>query len=176
MKFKISYSLFLVMFLGITSSLFSQDPVENEQSFEERYAQNIKKSRINGVYIPANLEEALNELQELSSEEALLKFAKGDEALVVKRLHFGLGKWMIYNWNFYEGSRISHYIKELGISHPDDQASFLITCLHRKLNGKDLDIANQVNYFHDYRKKLLQEKLDGAVLIKEETKIREKNN
>jgi hypothetical protein len=148
----------------------AQDPVVDEVSFEERYERNIKKSRINGVYIPKDLEEAMTELVALSTEEAIAKFKAGEEELVARRLHFGLGRWMIYNWNFYEGSRFSHYLKEKGINHPDDQARFVIVSLHRKLNNKDIDEEGQVLAFQMAREK---ERLQKIKIVKEETRIRE---
>ena len=154
----------------IVGQCFAQDPVSDEQSFEERYARNIKKSRINGVYIPKNLDEAMMEVEALSTDEALAKFKSGEEELVAKRLHFGLGRWMIYNWNFYEGSRFSHYLKELGINHPDDQAKFVIVSLHRKLNNLPLEIDQQIAEFQKAREK---ERLDKIKVIKEEKRIRQ---
>lgn len=155
-------------------NLVAQDPISDEQTFESRYARNIKKSRINSVYIPKDLDEAMEELKALSSEGALAKFKSGEEGLVAKRLHFGLGRWMIYNWNFYEGSRFSHYLKEMGVAHPDDQARLVIIALHRQLNEKDLALEDLIVQLNEARKKLL-ESLNEPVLIKQEKRIKQKN-
>ncbi len=177
LKAILRFPLFLVllviscMCLGVNA----QDPIADEETFEQRYSRNIKKSRINGVYIPKDLDEAMDEIEALSSEEAIAKFKSGEESLVSRRLHFGLGRWMIYNWNFYEGSRFSHYCKELGIAHPDDMARFVIVSLHRELNGKDLNIDGQVRQFQEERNKKREQKESEAKLLKEETRIREKN-
>lgn len=165
MKFIIST---LIIFIGFHS--LAQDPVVDEVTFEERYERNIKKSRINGVYIPKNLDEAMSELLALSSDEAIAKFIAGEEEVVAKRLHFGLGRWMIYNWNFYEGSRFSHYLKEKGIHHPDDQARFVIVSLHRQLNQKDINEEGQILAFQVAREK---ERLERIKVVKEETRIRQ---
>lgn len=113
-----------------------------EKRFMEKYNRNIKKSRINGVYIPKDLNEAFMEIQQLAKKESLDKFKKADANLVVGRLHYGLGRWIILNWNFYDGSRISHHLKSYGVTHPDDQARFFLFALHNHLNGKDLDLKN----------------------------------
>ena len=140
--------LALILFPSIFSlaSIQAQEikeikPSNTAEEFEKQYERNIRKSRINGVYIPKDLNDAINELVKLSPPESLEKFKIVSEDIVAKKLHFGMGRWMIVNWNFYEGSRLSNYLKNLGVGHPDDMADFLIVSLHRHLNGKDLKTA-----------------------------------
>jgi cell division protein FtsL len=125
----------------------------SEIRFLEKYNRNIKKSRINGVYIPKDLEDAFKEIKELASKESIYKFKQADKEFVVKRLHFGLGRWIMHNWNFYDGSRISHHIKSYGVSHPDDQVKFLLIAFHNHLNNKDLNLKNISIQLSDIRKK-----------------------
>ena len=127
--------LFLSLSLAGLNQSYGQDPIADEETFDERYARNIKKSRINGVYIPSDIEDALVELKALSSEASLKKFMHEEERTVCRKLHFGIGRWMIYNWNFYEGSRISHLFKEKGITHPDDIAQILLISLHMLISN-----------------------------------------
>lgn len=112
----------------------------SEKRFMEKYERNIKKARINGVYIPVDLMDAFNELTALSSKESLDKFKYADTDFVVKRLHYGIGRWITVNWNLYDGSRIGHHLKTYGVTHPDDQVRFLLTTYHNHLNSKDLDV------------------------------------
>jgi len=131
------YILLITITLTL-SSAYAQDkapmPTTPEEA-EAKYAKNIKKSRINGVYIPKDHIEALQELKEMSPAESLAKFRTQSEDMVVKKLHFGLGRWIRYNWNFYEGSRLAEHLKTMGVSHPDDMSTFLMKLLHRDLNG-----------------------------------------
>lgn len=120
---------------------------------EAKYAKNIKKSRINGVYIPKDHLEAVKELKEMSPEEALAKFRTQSEDMVIKKLHFGLGRWIRYNWNFYEGSRLAEHLKGVGVSHPDDMSTFLMTLLHRDLNGNPAEVEALVAELSAARKK-----------------------
>lgn len=173
-KTKIYFAFFIFLFFSLTM-VDAQNAPEDELTFEEKYERNIKKSRINGVYIPVDLEDAINEIKALSTQEALLKFKAGEEEVVSRKLHFGIGRWMIVNWNFYEGSRFSHFLKELGIHHPDDQAQFVIICLHRHLNNKTLKIEELVSDLQLYRLKLLEEQQKQS-FVKEDTIIRKKNN
>ncbi len=110
-----------------------------EKEFQETYEWRIQQRALNGVYIPQDLEDSFNELKRLAEDGSLDKFKAGTEEQVAERLHFGLGKWIIVNWGMYEGSRFSHYLKNLGLSHPDDMAQFVIIEFHRHLNQKPLD-------------------------------------
>lgn len=118
-----------------------------ETEFNKQYEQNIRKERINGVYIPKDMEDAFIELERLSDKEAVMKFRNAPEEVVARKLHFGLGKWMIVNWNFYDGSRFSHYLRSMGVSHPDDMAQFTIVSWHRQLNGKALELKERAAEF-----------------------------
>ncbi len=130
-----------------------------EKRFNEKYQKNIKKSRINGVYIPKNLAEAHEELKALSPAESLEKFKNAEKEFVVGRLHYGLGRWMILNWNFYDGSRYAHYLSELGLSHPDDMARFTLLTFHDVLNGKEPDVSKTINKLLKERQQIIQERL-----------------
>lgn len=110
-----------------------------------------------GVYIPKDLDDAFKELSDLSSPESLQKFKLSDEMTAAKKLHFGLGRWIIYNWNFYEGSRFSHYLKQKGLSHPDDMAKFVMICFHRHLNNKPLEEEELIKVLVDERMRYLKE-------------------
>lgn len=131
-----------------------------ETVFNLQYEKNIKKERLNGVYIPRDMEDAFIELERLSDPAGIQKFRSAPEEVIERKLHFGLGKWMIVNWNLYDGSRFSHYLKEMGVSHPDDMAQFTIVSWHRHLNGKELELAERAKHYEELRKSLLENKTD----------------
>lgn len=138
--------------MGITVMHAQVDSFEVE--FNKQYEKNIKKERLFGVYIPRDMEDAFVELERLSDKVSIDKFRSADEDDVATKLHFGLGNWMIVNWRFYEGSRFSHYLKLMGVSHPDDMAQFTIVSWHRKLNGKPLEMEERAQRYRDLRKKI----------------------
>ena len=148
---------FFLIFLLSNSALLSQDPPSNEEEYDSLYAINIKMSRINGVYIPGDLNEAFDRLKRLSPKHSIEKFKTGEERMVSQKLHFGIGRWMIINWNFYEGSRFSHYLKEKGLLHPDDMAQFVLRTFHRHLNGKSLNESEIIEELEQLRKKEIEE-------------------
>jgi len=151
-------ALLIVLYTMAISTIYGQEeapmPTTPEEA-EAKYKRNIKKSRINGVYIPKDHIEALEELKEMSPAESLAKFRTQSEDMVVKKLHFGLGRWIRYNWNFYEGSRLSEQLKSIGVSHPDDMSTFLMRLLHRQLNNNPLNEKELAMQMAEARSKMI---------------------
>lgn len=153
--------LMLILFLNFCTIANAQAIAEEKSdaamAYEAEYAKNIKLTKINGVYIPGNLKEAFRRLSKLSPKASIAKFKSAPEKKVCESLHFGLGRWMIENWNFYTGSRLSHYLKGLGVLHPDDMAQFLLRSYHRHLNGLPLNEDSLVEELAKERKKIAEE-------------------
>jgi len=147
----------IILFLFAYTSVQSQNIANTRAEFDSLYRVNIKLSYVNGVYIPKDLDDAFSSLSQLSPPESIQKFKMADEDMVCRKLHFGLGKWMIVNWNFYEGSRFSHYLKRIGLLHPDDKAQFVLRTYHRFLNGKELNEKEIIDGFAKQRKQLAEE-------------------
>lgn len=130
-----------ILFVCLCSIMPLASPAQNfantPEEYDSVYAVNIRLSTINGVYIPVDLDEAHEKLIELSPTESVESFRNADEIQVCEKLHFGIGRWMILNWNFYEGSRLSHALKQKGLLHPDDMAQFILRTFHRKLNKRE---------------------------------------
>ena len=148
--------LLIFSLLMITGVVFGQDDYVAEQ--KRKYEENILKEEINGVYIPINIDDAMMQLDEIANEESRAKLIGADEELVVERLNRGLGKWMISKWNFYEGSRLSHHLKQLGVSLPNDMSSFLIRTYYRQLNELPLQIEERAAAIYELRKKEQEER------------------
>jgi hypothetical protein len=155
-----------------TGILQAQSPAQSESAFDSAYAIRITKDEINGVYIPVDLPDAFAELKRLSSPGDLEKFRTASEDLVRSKLHFGLGKWIILNWGFYEGSRLSHHLKEAGLEHPDDMARAVIVCFHRFLNQTDIRLEDEVAYYKELREQERLKRERSQKVISEETRIR----
>jgi hypothetical protein len=60
------------------------------------------------------------------------------EEEATKKLFFSFGRWITYNWGFYEGSRLSHSLSKFGITYPDDMAKLIILSFHRSLHRKPI--------------------------------------
>lgn len=170
----IKYSLFFLFLFGLGTSLLAQERLTAEEKFQKNYEKRIKKERLYGVYIPRDLSDAFAQLNKLTPREAKTNFKNVPEEVAVRKLHFSLGRWIIHNWGFYEGSRLSHHLKQVGVFHPDDQARVIITTYHRYLNKKPLEVKKVAEYYSEKRRKELEErKKNGAVLSKE---VRKKDN
>lgn len=129
---------------------FSQIDSTDSERLED-YNWRIQQRVLFNVYIPADLQEAFEELKDKTEEEALDRFKRADVDEIGRKLFFGLGKWMASNWQFYEGSRFSHYLRDMGITHPDDMKVFLIESFHLHLNNEDLNIEERVEELRERR-------------------------
>lgn len=150
----------LILFMFCSTCLFGQ--IDFEKEYEKQYAINITKEYLNDVYIPIDLEDAFSELNRLASSEALTKFKNADEEVIRRKLHFGVGRWISVNWNFEAGSRFSHYMKEMGVTFPDDMTEMTIVSFHRHLNGTPLMLKQQSEFFFAKRKKENEERKKKA--------------
>ncbi len=148
--------ILIILSICVVSSVRAQS--EWAKAHQERYEQNILKEEINGQYIPINLHDAFDQLDQLSTEAGRAKLIEGEEEIVAERLTRGLGKWIIVNWNFYEGSRYSHYLKEMGVSFPDDMAQFTIVSYYRHLKGIPLQLKERAEIIYEKRKKEQEER------------------
>lgn len=167
----------LVLGLILTAGLaFAQEynPPATEDAIEAEYQKRIKKEYLNRVYIPKDLADCFIQLNKLIDEESKRKFKTAPEEVVARKLHFSLGRWMMVNWSFYQGSRLSAYLKNIGIFYPDDMARFIIISYHRNLNRKELKVKEQVEFYQEYRKKKFEEEKTDGEVIYEEKRILEK--
>lgn len=100
---------------------------------------------------PKDIEEAVAYFEKRWSKKDKKKFSDKPEKRAVLDAHFGVGMWIRNEW--IRGNRdtllINHF-NSLGIYHPDDMSSIILTSLHRKLNNKPLDIEGQVKYYIEY--------------------------
>ncbi len=149
----------LIFSINVHAQFDTKDDVyipSTPEEYEKFYQENIKKSRINGIYIPKDLEDAFAELDDKSPEEGLKKFTKAPEEVIAHKLHFGLGRWIYVYWNFREGSRYVEYLRNLGLVDPDQMIQFTIVSYHRYKNNKPLKIQEQI----DALKKEMEAKLE----------------
>ena len=160
-------------FLCFTVSVFSQDlqqPPMSKKDFEEKYKWRIEQTSLAGQYIPKDLPDAIAELNKLTDEASRLKFKAMSEYDAEHKLYFSLGRWVATNWSFYEGSRLSHYLREVGITFPEDQAGALILAWHRTLNKKEIDFREIRDKIVAKRKQEREDRLKSGTVIKEEIK------
>lgn len=160
----LKYLFIISAFLVGPSAMKGQDTTY-QQRHELEYQKRIKLAKINGRYIPKDLSDALSQLDQLVDAEGKARFKAQPESIAVNRIHFSFGKWMIVNWGFYEGSRLSHFLKSKGVSYPDDMATLLMTCFHRHLLDQPLEFEKLANEFAEKRRKEVEERLRQGKVI-----------
>ncbi len=164
--------LVLLVVQGIAQKVEEpKGPPSTEAEYEVQYAERIKQTHLYDVYIPSDLTDAIKELVRLTPESSRIAYQNAAEDVVVQKLFFGLGRWMIYNWGFYEGSRLSHSLREAGIYNPDDMARVLMVSFHRHLNNKPLDVDSQIKMIQERVENERLEKLKSAKSLHEERRI-----
>ena len=170
----------ILLLMLVTVSLSAQKPAvkdewpaSTEAEYDRQYQERITKDKLNGTYIPKNLEEAMTELDKRISIESRIKLKTIPEDSVCALMHNRLGQWIILNWGFYGGSRLSHYIRSAGITFPDDMADFLILAYHRRLNAKPIGIKELATEFKEKRKQEFEARKKKGKVIQE--KVVKKN-
>jgi len=167
-----TWLLHLALLISTTGLLAQEKPPATEGEYEAALEWRTRQEVLNGVYIPKDLGEVFSELNRLTDAESKQQFKSVSEDKAAHKLHFSLGRWMIHNWGFYGGSRLSVYLEKLGLTYPDDMARFLIISYHRYLNKEDLQVKEQVEYFKEKRKQEHLEGLQEGEILHEEIRQR----
>ena len=120
-------------------------PKNQKDLYQKEYEERIRKTDLNGVYIPKDLFDAMEQLDKLIDEPSKAKFKQVSEEEAVRKLYFSLGRWIWVNWSLLDGSRLSEYFREYGLHHGEDIATLIIRSYHRKINGKDIAFREQID-------------------------------
>ena len=98
-----------------------------------------------GVYIPADLEEALKELETILPPNTMRAITTTISESEMKTYHMSLGTWLRDKWGLWTGLRFAQFFSELGIDHPDDMSGIILTSLWRRLHSKPIDLSGQIH-------------------------------
>lgn len=122
--------------------------IEKKWDEEEKVRYTIDSLR--GIYIPKDLDDCFKQINLFWSDSTRLEVKNLPEDKFSSTLHFGFGMWMRNNWQLWGGSRLSKYFNDIGIYHPDDMSGIILHSYHRYLNGKELGLDKQVQYYKNY--------------------------
>lgn len=119
MKTCVRSMVFIAVFLAAIVNVSAQG--KKEKGYGDVFALTEK---IDGVYIPKDVEDAIRVLDEIYSDEQ-----KAELRGVSSRfdLHFGLGMWMRNNWGLWRDSRPVKYFERIG--YPAYDADGLSSCI-----------------------------------------------
>ncbi len=105
-------------------------------------------------YIPVDLEEAFSFFECNWSKEDLETFKNKEEKSAAISLHRGYGMTIRNNWGLWKREgKLSEYLKENGIYHPESMSNTIFVSFHRKLNNKPIELEKQAEIYKEYRKK-----------------------
>jgi hypothetical protein len=168
---RIILSIAFLLFLSLPT--YSQgEPAATADQHEEKYDWRVRQQRLYGVYIPQDLAEVFTQLTQLSEASGRENFRRLSERDAATLPFFGLGRWMSHNWGFYGGSRLTVYLNQLNLYHPDDMTRFLLVMYHRHLNKKPLDPQPVVEGLLNTRRESDQQKLlENGKVIYEESRV-----
>jgi len=97
--------------------------------------------------MPKDLDEAINYFENKWTNQEKDEFIKDS----LKNVHFSVGMWIRNNW--IHGQRdtlLVRYFNKIGIFHPDDMSSIILTSLYRKLTNKPIDLNKQIEFYKEY--------------------------
>jgi len=98
---------------------------------------------------PKTLDECFSYIEKKLSKEDITSFKNMDEnSLAI--LHHTLGRQIRNDLGLWAGSDLKSYLEGIGLTHPDDMSSVIITSFHRHLNKKALRLKDQVQFFKRY--------------------------
>lgn len=127
------------------------------------------KSRIEGNYIPRNLNEAIYEIDKKVSDSTKNSIKQMSENDFATESHFGTGKGIRNDWNLWRKSRLARYFNKKGIYHPDDMSSIILRSYYRKTTKKEINLNEQIVFYKKYWEGV------GVTKLPEKTKYPEAN-
>ena len=132
-------TLIVVIFLLCVSSS-AQENVSSQRDY--RYL----VDRINGIYIPKDIDEAIDSLDAIISPEDKRYIT---DSLSLEdfgaRCHFSLGMWIRNNWGLWGGSRLQRYFVEKNVYHPDDMSGEILNAYYKKkIQGLDFSPEDDI--------------------------------
>jgi hypothetical protein len=131
---------------------------------------------LKGIYIPKDLDDCLRQFDKNWSQEMKDTFKKTSEDLITRK-YTVLQEWMMDNWGLWGESRLRKYFHTFGMYHPEDMASMILISYHRHINGKEIRLADQIQFYRDYWQ--LKERSRPDITpekLREEVRKQEKKN
>ena len=125
MKKRIATSIIVGLLFCVSST--AQEKVSYQRDYR------FFSERINGTYIPRDIDEAIDSLDTIFSEE--------DKRIIADSLsmedfcidaHFGAGRWMRNEWGLWSGSRLQRFLTNKKVYHPDDMSYEILKAYYKK--------------------------------------------
>lgn len=150
----------LILFLTIqalytcSGQVITDIPVDSAQLKE--YEQRTRLTRIDGKYIPKDLNDAMLELNKIMEQGARQKFQKMTEDDARTKTHFSFGKYINARWSIMEGSRLTLWFQKNKIYNYDDMIDCVIVAYHRTLNNKPIQFEELATYYYKKQQEMVR--------------------
>ena len=102
-------------------------------------------------YIPANLEEALLELNKVILDSIRLDIITTNISHI--HYHFSLGMLIRNKWRLWKQSTLTSYFNKLGITHADDMSSIILEAYFAKLRNQPFNLEDKIKYYQNFWEK-----------------------
>lgn len=100
---------------------------------------------------PRDLEEAITFFEKHWSKKTKNEFSSKSELEATSDAHFGTGMWIRNHWVYGDRNpKLVTYFVNLGVRAPDDISGIILTSLHRRLNGRDIDLEGQLKFHNSF--------------------------
>lgn len=123
--------IIVTLLLCVTSS------AQKKVTYQRDYR--FYSERIEGTYIPKDIDEAIDSLDTILSEKDKRFIA---DSLSMEEFcadaHFGVGMWMRNEWGLWSGSRLQKFLTKKKVYHPDEMSYEILKAYYKKkIKGMD---------------------------------------
>ena len=123
--------IIVTLLLCVTSS------AQKKVTYQRDYR--FYSERIEGTYIPKDIDEAIDSLDTILSEKDKRFIA---DSLSMEEFcadaHFGVGMWMRNEWGLLSGSRLQKFLTKKKVYHPDEMSYEILKAYYKKkIKGMD---------------------------------------
>ena len=121
----------------VTLLLFVTSSAQKKVTYQRDYR--FYSERIEGTYIPKDIDEAIDSLDTILSEKDKRFIA---DSLSMEEFcadaHFGVGMWMRNEWGLWSGSRLQKFLTKKKVYHPDEMSYEILKAYYKKkIKGMD---------------------------------------
>lgn len=116
---------------------------------------------LRGHYIPKDLDDAINTLNNIYSDSIKIEITKlGEKDYVYGNYRLGIGLGIRNNWQLWGGSRLSRFFRDNKIGHPESMSVVILESFYRSLNNEEIRFEEQVKEYVEWEEKVKADELE----------------
>lgn len=148
---------FLACCCGSSKRMANSSYTESKQRITCQNDFRLLSSKIEGTYIPKDLDEAIDSLDSFIPQEDKRYIADSlslDD--FIGDAHMGVGLWMRNEWCLWSGSRLSHYFNNLNVFHPDDMSGIILAAYYKtKIQGLPFQLNDELKHMNLMKREIM---------------------